>query len=247
MKKFLICILCLVSIKSFSQFRLGVQGSLSALNFWQTDVYTGDDPLEFTWAMNGFQAGLFGEYDLGYSGFEIQPALMYVESGSHLGQSKGFAPDGNFVIGYQDTHLRIYSLRLPVNVLYSYRVNTKWKVFGGLGPYISKNLSGTEKGWYRGYDNSTNNYTSGGGPINNNITLSGNSSYAAVYGQSNVASIDAGMDILLGFQYKKVQFSMSWMRGFTKQYHTSKVNLGNEIWNFTLGYVLFGHERKPKL
>ncbi|GGB12877.1 hypothetical protein GCM10011511_40650 [Puia dinghuensis] len=213
---------------------------------WQTDGYTGLDAGEFTWAINGFQAGVFGEYDLGYSGFEIQPALMYVESGSHLGQSKGFPGEGNFVIGYSDTHLRIYSLRLPVNLLYSYRVNSKWKVFGGLGPYIQKNLNGTEKGWYIGYDNSTNNYTPGGGPIKNNIKLSSDGSYATI-GQSNVASIDAGMNILLGLQYKKLQFSVGWMRGFVTQYKTSYVNLGNQSWNFTLGYVLFGHERKPRL
>ena len=66
-------------------------------------------------------------------------------------------------------------------------------------------------------------------------------------GNSNVASIDAGMDILLGFQYKKLEVSASWMRGFSRQYHTSYVNMGNQIWNFTLGYVLFGNERKPKL
>lgn len=246
MKKFLICIFCLVSLKGFSQFRLGVQGSFSALNFWQTDGYTGVDPEEFTWGINGFQAGVFGEYDLGYSGFEIQPALMYVESGSHTGQSTGFPQDGYNVIGYSETNVKIYSLRLPVNILYSYRIDPKWKVFAGLGPYIAKNLSGTENGWYRGYNDATNNYTPIGGRIHNNIKFNGNAS-ENVFGQSNVASIDAGMDFLMGFQYKKVQVSVSWMRGFSRQYYTNNVNMGNQIWNFTLGYVLFGHERKPRL
>ncbi|HLZ86881.1 MAG TPA: outer membrane beta-barrel protein [Puia sp.] len=246
MKKLLICILCLASVQGFSQLRLGVQGSFSSLNFWQNDGYTGLDAGENTWAMNGWQAGVFAEYDLGYSGLEIQPALMYATTGAHLGQSKGFADAGTFVIGFSDTKLKINTIRLPVNLLYSFRIDTKWKVFGGLGPYIAKNLSGTEKGYYTGYDNSSNNYVPGTYPINNNIHLSSDQSFNA-QGKSNVASLDAGMDILLGFQYKKLQVSASWTRGFSREYYTSYVNMGNVDWNFTLGYILFGHERKPRL
>src|SRR5258707_13867719 len=141
MKKLLICILCLTSIKGFSQLRIGAQGSFSALSFWQNDGYTGLASGENTWAMNGWQAGVFAEYDLGYSGLEIQPALMYASTGAHLGQAKGFANSGTFVIGFSDTKLKINSIRLPVNLVYSYRIDSKWKVFGGLGPYIGKYLS----------------------------------------------------------------------------------------------------------
>jgi len=197
-------------------------------------------------AQNGWQAGAFAEYDLGYSGLVIQPALMYASTGAHLGQSKGFADQGTFVIGYSDTKLQINTLRLPVNLLYTYRVNSKWKVFAGVGPYIAANLSGTEKGHYQGYDNSTNVYVPGRYPINNKIKLSNDASFNTL-GQSNVAPIDAGMDILAGFQYKKVQISASWVRGFSRQYHTAYVNMGNQDWNFTVGYLLFGHERKPRL
>ena len=246
MKKLMICILCFASIQGFSQMRLGVQGSFSALNFWQTDGYTGLTAAENTWAMNGWQAGVFGEYDLGYSGLELQPALMYASTGAHLGQAKGFADQGNFVIGFSDTKLKVNSLRLPVNILYTFRIDSKFKVFGGLGPYIAKNLSGTEKGHYTGYDNSSNNFTPGTFPIDNKIHISGDPSYATL-GKSNVASFDAGMDIILGFQYKKLQISGSWVRGFSRQYHTNYVNMGNQIWNFTVGYLLFGHERKPRL
>ena len=246
MKKYLICILCLASIQGFSQFRLGVQGSFSSLNFWQTDGFTGLASGEYTWATNGWQAGVFGEYDLGYSGLEIQPAIMYATTGSHLGQSQGFANAGTFVIGYSDTHLKINALRIPINLVYTFRIDSKWKVFAGIGPYFSKNLSGTENGWYKGYDNSTNTYTPGGGFIHNNIKISGDGSYAT-NGQSNVASVDIGMNALIGVQYKKLQLSVNWMRGFTREYHTSYVNMGNIGWNFTLGYILFGHERKPRL
>jgi hypothetical protein len=246
MKKLLICILCLASIKSFSQFRLGVQGSFSSLNFWSNDGYTGLPSGENTWAMNGWQAGAFAEYDLGYSGLQLRPELMYAVTGSHLGQSKGFANQGNFVVGFSDTKVKINTIRLPVNLVYSVRIDSKWKVFAGLGPYIAKNLSGTEKGHYTGYDDSGNNYDPATYPINNKIRLSSDQSYNTL-GKSNVASLDAGMDIVAGVQYKKLQISAAWMRGFSREYHTNYVNMGNTVWNFTLGYVLFGHERKPKL
>jgi hypothetical protein len=171
---------------------------------------------------------------------------MYAATGAHLGQSKGFSDQGNYVVGYADTKLRINTLRLPVNLLYTFRIDSKWKVSAGLGPFIAKNLSGTEKGYYRGYDNSTNVYTPFQFPINNTVKLSNDPSFNTL-GKSNVAPIDAGMDIMLGVQYKKFQFSAAWMRGFVRQYHTAYVNMGNQDWNFTVGYLLFGHERKPKL
>lgn len=246
MKKLVICILCLVSIKGFSQFRLGVQGSFSALTYWQNNGYTGLDAAEFTMAMNGWQAGAFAEYDLGYSGLELQPALMYATTGAHVGQSRGFAAQNNFVIGYADTKLQINTIRLPVNLLYSFRIDSKWKVFGGLGPYIAMNISGTEKGYYSGYNNSTNVYVPGRYPINNKIKFSSDPSFNTE-GISNVNRLDAGMDIMAGFQWKKLQVSAQWMRGFVRQYHTAYVNMGNTDWNFTVGYLLFGHERKPRL
>jgi hypothetical protein len=243
MKKLMICILCVASIPAFAQFRLGVQGSFSPVNYWQSDGHAGLNPNEFTWELNGFQAGVFGEYDLGYSGLVIQPALMYAMNGSHTGQSTGFVNNANFSYYFTDTKTKVYSLRLPINLLYTYRISPKFKVYGGFGPYIAKNLSGSEKGTIFGDSANNNNYAF---PLNNKLKFNSKESYNFL-GQSNVASMDFGMDIMLGFQYKKVEISASWNRGFTRQYYTSQVNLGNDFWNFTVGYVLFGHERKPKL
>jgi len=245
MKKLMICILCLASIPAFAQFRLGVQGSFSALNYWATDGFGGLPSQEFTWGKNGYQAGVFAEYDLGYSGITIQPALMYATTGAHVGQSLGFQDNANFTYAFSDSKITVNSLRLPVNLLYTYRIDPKFKVFGGAGPYIAKNLSGTEKGNFSG--DSTNNYNNSFTyRFKNTIAINGNASQATL-GESYVASLDVGVDILLGFQYKKFQVSGAWMRGFQRQYHTNYVNMGNQLWNFTLGYVIFGHEPKPRL
>jgi hypothetical protein len=245
MKKLMICILCFASFSSFAQFRLGIQGSFSSLNFWQTDGYTGLPSQEYTWAKNGYQAGIFAEYDLGYSGITIQPALMYAVTGAHIGQTQGFRDNNAFSYSFSDSRVTVNAIRLPVNILYTYRIDPKFKVFAGLGPYVAKNLSGTEKGNFTG-DSSNNQYTSFTLRFKNTVSINGNPSQAT-QGQSNVASVDVGMDVLMGFQYKKLEVSVAWMRGFSRQYHTSYVNLGNQIWNFTLGYVIFGHERKPRL
>lgn len=245
MKKLMICILCLASIPAMAQFRLGIQGSFSALNFWQTDGYSGLPSQEFTMSMNGYRAGIFGEYDLGYSGLELQPALMYSLNGGHIRQSIGFPYDPNLTYDVSDTRVKIYSVSLPINLLYSYRINPKFKVFAGVGPYISKSLSGTEKGNY--IVDSNNNYVYGYTYRKTNTLKFNGKSSIYVLGQSNVSTIDIGFDILMGFQYKKLQVSASFNRGFSTMYRTQYVNMGNQFWNFTLGYVLWGHERKPKL
>jgi hypothetical protein len=244
MKKLIVCVLCLASTHLFAQVRLGVQGSFSSLNMWQTDQIGGLPTGAQTRQINGYQAGVFAEFDLGYSGLAIQPALMYAENGTNFGQTQGFIDNTTYSIGYSSTYLRVYSLRLPVNLLYKFAISDKWKVFAGIGPYLAYNLGGTEKGYYQVVYTSDN--QSGAFPINNTIKHSSNPSYAAG-GISNVTAFDFGADVLFGVSYKRFDFSASYNRGFTQTYHTTYTDLGNEFWNFTVGYTLFGHARKPKL
>jgi hypothetical protein len=70
MKKLIVCILCLASTHLFAQFRLGIQGSFSTLNCWQSDQIGGLPTNAITGQLSGFQAGVFAEYDLGYSGLD---------------------------------------------------------------------------------------------------------------------------------------------------------------------------------
>jgi hypothetical protein len=244
MKKLIVCILCFGSTSVFAQIRLGIQGSFSALNCWQADQIGGLPTGSQTREMNGFQAGVYAEYDLGYTGIMIQPALMYAVNGTNLGQTQGFIDNANYSIGYASTYLRVNSVRLPINIVYKYAITSKWSVFAGVGPYIAKNLGGTEKGYFQIV------YTSNNQPataaINNTLKISSNPSYG-VGGVSNITAFDAGIDFLLGFSYKKFDFSVSYNRGFTEIYHTTYTDLGNQFWNFTVGYRLFGHPRKPKL
>jgi hypothetical protein len=244
MKKLIVCVLCLSSTHLFAQLRLGVQGSFSSLNMWQTDQIGGLPTGAQTRQLNGFQAGLFAEWDLGYSGLVLQPALMYAENGTNFGNTQGFQDNGTYSIGYSSTYLRINSVRLPINLVYKYAISNKWKVFIGIGPYLAKNIGGTEKGYYQIIYSATNEASAYA--INNTLHTSSNPSYAPG-GVSNVTAFDFGADVLLGFSYKRFDFSASYNRGFTELYHTTYTDLGNDFWNFTVGYTLFGHYRKPKL
>src|ERR1700761_128700 len=245
MKKLMICILCLASIPCFAQFRVGVQGSFSSIGFWSTDRYTGYPSTEFIWEMNGFRGGVFGEYDLGYSGLMLVPSLTYGVNGAHVGQSIGFPANANFSYNFSDSRIKIYNVQLPINLEYGYRVSQKFKVFAGVGVYVAKSISGTEKGNYSVDSFNNSNYAFTIRKTNNLEFNNHRSQFVA--GQSNVQPIDGGFDILAGFQWKKLQISASYNRGFVQMYRTDYYNMGNQFWNFTVGYVLWGHERKPKL
>jgi hypothetical protein len=244
MKKLIVCILCLASTHLFAQFRLGIQGSFSTVNCWQSDQIGGLPTGAQTRQVNAFQAGLFAEYDLGYSGIMLQPALMLAENGTNFGNTIGFVDNANYSIGYSSSYLRVYSVRLPVNIVYKYAISDKWKIFVGVGPYIAKNIGGTEKGYYEIVYSANNQATTYA--INNTVKISGNPSYGPG-GVTNVTAFDFGADILMGFSYKRFDFAASFNRGFTQIYHTTYTDLGNQFWNFTVGYTLFGHDRKPKL
>ena len=246
MRKLLICILCLAATQSFAQLRLGVQGSFSSLNFWQGQGYKGLPSGVNTWAINGFQAGIVAEYDLGHTNLILQPAVLYAENGSHLGNRQGFPSTPGITIGSSNTEIRLFSVRVPVNLLYKWDINNKVRILAGMGPYIAKHLSGTEKGYYSAYYLSGGEYVTVQPRIDNKVDFTSGKS-SSTEGITKIAPYDIGMDAQIGGQYKKFQLSINYSRGFTRLYQTNYVRAGNSFWNFTLAYMIFGHDIKPKL
>jgi hypothetical protein len=246
MRNLMVCILCLVGMQGFTQIRVGVQGGFNTTNFWQTDVHEGLPTGLSSWPISTFHAGVVAELDLG-NNFVLQPALLYYGTGSHLGNAAGFVDPPGFHIGYSNTHLIIYSLRLPVNFLYKFRVNDEVKILLGMGPYIAKGVSGREKGFYTA--DSTNGSSFGNvitNPIDNPVKFS-NGPSSSTQGVANVAPYDVGGDILAGVQYRKWEWTINFSRGFTNVYHNSFANGGNVIWSFSVAYLLFGHEHRSIL
>jgi Outer membrane protein beta-barrel domain len=247
MKKILICILCFVAARGFGQFRLGIEGGATVANFWQTDGFGGLGTGLSSWPVGGYHAGLVGELDLGSSGLVFQPAVLYYTNGSHLYNSVGFIDNTNVTITATNTNLKIASLRVPLNFAYKFAINNRVKVLGGLGPYFAKTLSSTEKGTYTGnIANADGTFTFVSGSIDNKAQLSSGYSYAST-GVTKVNPYDIGGDVFIGAEYKKFQLTINYSRGFTRMYRTTYANTGNFAWNFTLAYLIFGHDRKPDL
>ena len=247
MKKLLICILCFAVTQTYAQIRVGVQGSFSSLNFWQGQGYGGSPSGVNTWAINGYQAGIVAEYDLGHTNLILQPAVLYAENGSHLGNRLGFPNLGDVNIDFSNTTIKLYAIRVPINLLYKWQVNDKLRILAGLGPYIAKHVSGTEKGYYLADSvNTSGSYVTLKVPVNNKVKFESGAS-SSLLGVTKILPIDIGMDLTVGAQYKKFQGMINYSRGFSRLYHTPYVNAGNTFWNFTLAYMIFGHDIKPKL
>ena len=246
MKKLLICILCFAATQTYAQLRVGVQGSFSSLNFWQGQGYGGSPSGVNTWAINGYQAGIVAEYDLGHTNLILQPAVLYAENGSHLGNRLGFPGLGNVNIDFSNTTIKLYAIRVPINLLYKWQVSDNLRILAGLGPYIAKHVSGTEKGYYLADSVNNGNYVTLKVPVNNKVKFESGASQSLL-GVTRILPYDIGMDLTIGAQYKKFQGMINYSRGFSRLYHTSYVNAGNTFWNFTLAYMIFGHDIKPKL
>ena len=187
-----------------------------------------------------------GELDLRHNWYLV-PSLLYFETGSHLGTAQGIAqPTTDVSFNFTDTHLKIYSLRLPVNFIYKIQIDSSLKIILGGGPYIAMALSGTEKGNAYGYSTS-NTSDLVDLPINNTVQKSNQVSYATL-GISRTAPFDIGGQFLAGLEFRnKYQFSFAYSRGFSFAYRNGYANAGNNVFTLSLGYFLFGHNRKPQL
>lgn len=246
MRKLLICILCFTVTQGYAQLRLGVEGSYSSVGLWQSQGYSGLPSGMNTSLRNGFQAGIVAEYDLGHTNLILQPAVLYALNGANLGNSQGFPSNGTLSIGSSYSTIKLYSVRIPVNLLYKWEITDKIKVLVGLGPYFAQHISGTEKGYYTADSLSNGNYVNVTYSIDNKVKFeSGKSS--SVQGVTRIQPYDIGMDAEIGVQYKRFQFMINYSRGFSTLYQTNYVNMGNTFWNFTLAYMIFGHDIKPKL
>ena len=234
--------LCVVSLHGFAQVRLGIQGGVSVANFWQTEGFSGLVTRLSSSPIAAYHGGIIAEVDLG-SHLVLQPALLYFESGSHLQNTTGFVNPPGLDINYSNTTVKLYSLRLPVNLVWKIDIDKKTKILFGLGPYIAQGTSGTEKGYYIAEQLSSNSAVRV--PIDNKIHFSNATSYATS-GMSYASSFDIGGNILAGVEYKKFQLTIDFNRGLSRMYRSFDANCGTLAWNFSLAYYIFGHNRKPQ-
>ncbi len=84
---------------------------------------------------------------------------------------------------------------MPINLLYKWDIQNKVRILAGLGPYIAKNLSGTEKGFYKADSISNGIPVTFTGEINNKVEFTTSGRSSAVQGVTKVLPFDIGMDV----------------------------------------------------
>jgi hypothetical protein len=131
---FLFSVFCLVICSSHAQVRVGVQAGYNsakwALTVPQRNWETSND------AVSGFNVGVLGLIDL-KNRIGLQGGLLFNSGGTKLKHRYRF--------DMSSRKIKLYSLNLPVTVIYSIDVKKMRLGLGG-GFYAAYILSGTEKG-----------------------------------------------------------------------------------------------------
>jgi hypothetical protein len=144
MKKPLFILLCLVSLSCSSQVRWGVQLGYDNADFRQRgDIPMSGSNSHFS-SINTFQAGLLAEIRLGKHWF-LDPSLLYHGNGAEL-SDEGLLVSNRGKNQIDHLTLKVFYLKLPVNLLYKIRLGKKLDAFAGAGLYIARGIYGREKG-----------------------------------------------------------------------------------------------------
>ncbi len=162
-----------------------------------------------------FLAGAGVEIPLNKKWF-LEPAILYFGNGTHLSEQT-LNPGIDW---YLNSTIRLYYLRIPVNLIYKINHGKSFQVFGGAGLYVARGLWGKENGEL---------ITEGGGTssqiVDKNIKFSSGASYSGIV--PNFNPYDFGYNMVAGVQWKQLKLTASISNGLTKAYS----GYPNDMWN----------------
>ena len=226
MKGLIFCTLSLLSIGCAAQIRFKVLAGYNDASL--PEIGGGYDGWDQNSSANSFHAGVAAEIPLGKNWF-LEPALLYFGNGAHI-VNNNVNPGGGR--STEEFTLRLYYLRLPVNLLYKIKLGRSFHVIAGAGLYVSRGLWGTQKG----YDSPTYNGNAFRPPpvqvIDNNIKFTND-----IY-PSNLTfnPYDFGYSFLAGLEWKHLQLIPAISNGLIKAYTGSGYNLKNSAFSISLAY-----------
>ncbi len=119
--------------------QFGVKAGLNFTNMSNTPSLDDFDK-DFLKTYTGFNAGILLRINLPL-GFEIQPELLYVQSGGQ------FQSDGVLAFGSANVKLYDGSLRLPVNIQWGIELFNVVKPYVFVSPFIGYTLFQNVEGW----------------------------------------------------------------------------------------------------
>jgi hypothetical protein len=235
MKGLIFCALCLSSIGCAAQVHFGVLAGYNIVSLPQ--LGKGYDQWDQSSSVHSFHSGVTAEFRLGKSWF-LAPALLYFGNGAH-DVSGSVNPGGG---GYtEDYTLKLYYLRLPVNLLYKIKLSRSVHIIPGAGLYVSRGLWGSAKGVSYTYTflGSTQPYnntplTSPHQPISIPVKFISNGMDAP--SAISIKPYDFGYTFQMGIEWKRLQLIPSINNGLVKAYEGSGYNLKNRAFTLSLAY-----------
>jgi hypothetical protein len=155
----------------------------------------------------------------------LEPALLYFGNGSYISeQTYNPGPDW-----YLYMTVRLYYLRIPVNVIYKTELVKAVHVFAGAGLYFSGGIWGNENGQL---------ITKGGGistqNVDNNIRFQ--KGVSTNWTDPTFNPYDLGYNILAGIEWKQFQLTSNISNGLIKAYSGYNYNLWNSAFSLYLTY-----------
>lgn len=215
MKKILCYFFCLISVCSFSQIKIGVQGgyNISKITNMRSNAYIS------TTSVNNFQLGAIAEITFKKN--------IFFQSGLNITGKGGFIGDHSIADGGSETTTKLWYLQIPINFGGKISLGKNMQAIVGMGLYIARGVSGTEKGTGSGFGGSY--------PINYKIHFTNDANYYKA-NTTTVKPFDFGYNALAGVEYKKLQFTFNYSHGFGNVYPYDYATFKNQVFNFSLAY-----------
>lgn len=228
MKKFFVAIVVLFTYSTFytanAQFHIGVRGGLNIANMSVKNIPIATDNKSVT----SYHLGGFAEFNLTKKiGIETGLYLSGKGINSEFNQSLGF-----FSVSGSAKITPLY-LEVPLNGVYNFDFKLiKLRFFAG--PYAAYGIGGKIN----------SDFSASGLPIDLSSLGLQNESSNLVYGSdttSNIRPFDFGLNIGVGAQFKKFDFSIQYGLGFLNiaADNTTGYESRNRVVRFTVGYRIF--------
>lgn len=173
--------------------------------------------------INGIQLGVFGKLDL-YKRFFIRGNVAYNQKGNQ------FSDMYYIMDGGRSTTIRLNYLEASVDLGYSIKLPGKHQILAGVGPYLAYGLSGSEKG--------TMGTIAGPFPVNRDVSFTNSSYYDGT--RLPVKPMDAGLNVNVGYQYKKYGLLLNYSIGLVNRANPSGTmgESRNRVFSFMATYSL---------
>lgn len=199
---------------SYSQMKFGLKGGITQSSVREV-LNLPDNEYSFK---TGFQLGVFTEKHLA-GNFIFRPSLQLTQKGYH---SVVGNPGGPF---YWERDLLTNYLELPLDLVYTFRLNDASNFFVGSGPVLSYGLNGRLKATLVTTDN------------NQQIQIK-KSTDNKIFKNNLDQRFDFGWNANAGLQSCRMLFSLSYNPGITNVVKDDKQTLKNKSFAFSFGYLL---------